>query len=268
LIVGHTHAFDPSVQKMRELVQSGELGRLGMILSFNYTDFLYRPRRPEELDTTRGGGIIFNQVTHQIEMARAVAGTGVRSVRANVGRLDGSRPTEGNSSVFLEFENGTSASLIYSGYGFFDSDELFEWTGELGTPKQPHSHVRTRRLLAAAESSETDRRRALGYGSRTFAEAEPQQPHFGLLIATLEGGEVHTTPRGLAVYGDEGRREIALQSRSKMPGHQNVLDALWSAVRDKQPCPHDARWGRTTIEIALAILTSARERRDVVLKGA
>ncbi|HEY7297077.1 MAG TPA: Gfo/Idh/MocA family oxidoreductase, partial [Xanthobacteraceae bacterium] len=43
LIVGHSHAFDPNVREMRRIIQSGELGRLGMILSFNYNDFLLRP---------------------------------------------------------------------------------------------------------------------------------------------------------------------------------------------------------------------------------
>ena len=66
LVVGHTHAFDPAVRAIRKLVASGEMGALGMINSFNYTNFLYRPRRPEELDTSKGGGILFNQVPHVI----------------------------------------------------------------------------------------------------------------------------------------------------------------------------------------------------------
>src|SRR4029079_15933321 len=57
LIVGHTHAFDSAVREMRGLIASGELGALGMIASWNYTIYLYRPRRPEELDTSKGGGI-------------------------------------------------------------------------------------------------------------------------------------------------------------------------------------------------------------------
>ena len=54
LVVGHTHAFDPNVRLMRDIIARGELGRLGLINSFNYTNFLYRPRRPEELDTVKG----------------------------------------------------------------------------------------------------------------------------------------------------------------------------------------------------------------------
>ncbi len=99
LIVGHTHAFDPAVRLMRDIIARGELGRLGLIHSFNYTNYLYRPRRPEELDTALGGGILFNQVPHQIDTARLLAGGrcqkrarphhGARSGAADRGKLRG-----------------------------------------------------------------------------------------------------------------------------------------------------------------------------------
>src|ERR1700683_1418070 len=123
LIVGHTHAFDPAVRAMRRVVASGELGALGMIAAWNYTNFLYRPRRPEELDTARGGGILFNQLPHQIDIARTIAGGRLRSVRAQATTLDPSRPTEGSAVAFLEFENGVAASVVYCGRDFFWSDE-------------------------------------------------------------------------------------------------------------------------------------------------
>jgi phthalate 4,5-cis-dihydrodiol dehydrogenase len=123
LIVGHTHAFDPAVRIMRVIIASTALGRLGMIHSFNYTNFLYRPRRPEELDTAKGGGILFNQVPHQIDIARLLAGGLTRSVRAQVTTLDPARPTEGSCAALLQFDSGTAASLVYSGYDYFDSDE-------------------------------------------------------------------------------------------------------------------------------------------------
>ena len=102
LIVGHTHAFDPAVRAMRALIAAGEMGALGMIASWNYTNYLYRPRRPEELDTAKGGGILFNQVPHQIDTVRLLAGGLVRSVRAQVGVLDPARATEANCTAFLE----------------------------------------------------------------------------------------------------------------------------------------------------------------------
>jgi len=88
LIVGHTHAYDPAIRVMHKLIASGALGKLGMINSFNYTNFLYRPRRPEELDTSLGGGILFNQVPHQIDIARLLGGGLVKSVRAQANALD------------------------------------------------------------------------------------------------------------------------------------------------------------------------------------
>ena len=77
LLVGRgSHGFDAPIIKMREIVQSGELGRLGMIHSWLYSDFLYRPRTPEELDTSLGGGVIFNQGPHQIDTVRVLTGGG------------------------------------------------------------------------------------------------------------------------------------------------------------------------------------------------
>ena len=124
---------------MRRSIASGELGRLGMIHSFNYTNFLYRPRRPEELDTAQGGGILFNQVPHQIDMVRLLAGGLVRSVRAQTTALDPARPTEGSCAALLQFENGAAASLVYSGYDYFDSDEWHFNISERGTPKDARS---------------------------------------------------------------------------------------------------------------------------------
>src|SRR4029077_5011874 len=55
LIVGHSHSFDAPLLRTRALIASGTYGAVRMIAAFNYTDFLYRPRRPEELDTAQGG---------------------------------------------------------------------------------------------------------------------------------------------------------------------------------------------------------------------
>ena len=47
-----------------------------MIQMLNFTDFLYRPRRAEELDTAQGGGVVFSQAAHQIDVARLLAAEG------------------------------------------------------------------------------------------------------------------------------------------------------------------------------------------------
>src|SRR5260370_15018110 len=114
LVVGHTHSFDPAIRTMSELIACGEIGRLSMIAMWNYTDFIYRPRRPEELDTSRGGGILFNQIPHQVDIARLLAQSEVRRVRAMADILDGRRPTEGSCMALPSFADGSAASLVYS----------------------------------------------------------------------------------------------------------------------------------------------------------
>ena len=49
LLVGHTHGFDPPILEMRRIVRSGALGAVKMVHTWNFTNFLYRPRRPEGL---------------------------------------------------------------------------------------------------------------------------------------------------------------------------------------------------------------------------
>src|SRR3546814_16827966 len=57
LVVGPSHGFDRPVALAAELIAAGDVGRPRMITALTCTDFLYRPRRPEELDTSPGGGV-------------------------------------------------------------------------------------------------------------------------------------------------------------------------------------------------------------------
>jgi len=265
LVIGHTHAFDSAIRTMRAMIASGDLGRLGMIASWNYTNYLYRPRRPEELDTTKGGGILFNQLPHQIDVVRLLGGGLVRSVRAHAGVLDRARPTEGHAVIFLSFQDGAAASLVYGGYDFFDSDELHGWISERGSAKEP-AHGAARRGLATRTRDETELRIAnYAYGAPDDGEP-PHQPHFGLTIATCSRGELRGSADGVWLYGEEGRREIALPQGPRFAGRGNVLDDLAAAIRTGQKPVHDGRWGKATLEVVLAVQQSAREGREVTLK--
>jgi phthalate 4,5-cis-dihydrodiol dehydrogenase len=263
VIVGHTHAFDPNVREMRRIIQSGEMGRLGMILSFNYNDFLFRPHRIDEFDSERGGGIAFNQLAHQIEIVRTLGGR-VRAVRASVGALDSARAAPGHCTAFLDFDCGAAASIAFSAYDFFDSDEWHHWIGEGGVPKQPNRHGATRRDFLT-RTSEQQVHEQLGYGGRTLPADQPCLPHFGVIIATCERGDIRLSPTGIVVHGVEGTHEVPTARGVGRPGQGDALDALWQAVREGQPSMHDAQWGRDTVEIILAVLQSSKERREVLL---
>jgi phthalate 4,5-cis-dihydrodiol dehydrogenase len=264
LIVGHTHAFDPAVRLMRDIIARGELGRLGLIHSFNYTNYLYRPRRPEELDTAQGGGILFNQVPHQIDTARLLAGGMVRSVRASTTRLDPARPTEASCAALLQFQDGAAASLVYSGYDHFDSDEWHFGISDRGAPK-PLAHGAARRSLAKAGDETRARTETFAYGAAS-ADLPPHQPHFGVTIVTCAEGDMRASADGLTIYDRDGMRQIPIPRGGSMPGRREVLDDMRVAIRSGRPPVHNGRWAKATVEVALAILQSARDGHDVALE--
>jgi phthalate 4,5-cis-dihydrodiol dehydrogenase len=271
LVVGHTHSFDPAIRVMSDLIASGEVGRLSMIAMWNYTDFIYRPRRPEELDTSLGGGILFNQIPHQVDIARLLAHSDVRRVRAMADILDGRRPTEGSCMAMLSFADGAAASLVYSGYDRFDSDELHGWIGESGQPKKPN-HGSTHHALAAMQSSSDEaeaRSQRYGYGGdRKWGPQAGQrwhQPHFGSLIVSCEKADLRQSADGILIYSADGVHEIEVPLTNDRPGRSDVLDELYRAITDGIMPVHDGRFARGTLEVCLAIQESSKRRSEVAL---
>ena len=270
LVVGHCHSFDTPYLKARELIAAGDLGRVHMIQALNYTDHVYRPRRLDELDTALGGGVVFSQAAHQVDIVRLLAGSRALGVRCSTGRWDAARPTEGAYSAMLWFECGAIASLVYSGYGHFDSDEWCGGIGEMGLPKDADTHVQTRRRLAAlAEPAAEARLKASRtYGGDLHRPAAPDatlalHQHFGPVIVACEHGDVRPLPDAVWVYGNTERRRHALVA-PVVPRFE-VVDELVAALRHGVAPLHDGAWARATLQICLAMLESARTRRDVEL---
>jgi phthalate 4,5-cis-dihydrodiol dehydrogenase len=264
LIVGHSHSFDAPVAAARKLIEGGAYGRLRMITAVNFTDFLYRPRRPEELDTARGGGVVFNQAAHHVDIARLLAGARLRSVRAHAGAWDAARPTEGAYSALLTFEDGTFASLVYSGYARFDSDEFCDWIGEGGQRKDPGAYGAARRLLSGDEMA---LKNARNYGGPAFpaATAGLLHQHFGLLIASCERADLRPMPHGVMIYADAQRRLEPLAAPKVQ--RAEVIDELHAALVEGKPPRHDGDWGAATLEACLAILRSSLEGREIALRS-
>jgi phthalate 4,5-cis-dihydrodiol dehydrogenase len=269
LVVGHSHSFDAPIRRAREIIAGGSVGRVRMITAMNFTDFLYRPRRPEELDTRRGGGVIFSQAAHQVDIVRLLGGGKVKTVRTATGAWDPKRPTEGAYSSLLTFEDATFATLTYSGYGHFDADELCDWVSETGRPKDPSSYGASRKALTkvGGADAETAAKNARNYGGADYAKAGAEAPwheHFGLVVASCERGDVRPTPQGVMIYGDESR-DFQPLAKPAVP-RAEAIDELCEAVFDGRAPLHDGRWGRATLEVCLAMLRSAREQREVVLE--
>ena len=267
LIVGHCHSFDAPYLRAREIVQNGSVGGVRMIHALNYTDFLYRPRRPEELDTNAGGGVVFSQAAHQVDVVRLLACSPVTRVRAATGAWDAERPTEGAYTALMWFANGAFASLTYSGYGHFDSDEWTGWTGELGHRKDPASHGAARRRLKqlADPAQETRLKNESTYGGPSYqppvAAADAWHQHFGPIVVSCDSADLRPVTDGVWVHGNDTKTHIALPQPA-VP-RSEVIDELYAALREGVAPLHDGAWARSTLEVCLALLRSARENRDI-----
>ena len=270
-VQGHSKAYDTPIRKMREILDSGELGRVIHIQTWNWNDWLLRALVASEVDTAQGSGVVFRQGPHQTDIVRFLGGGKVRSVRAVAGRWDPDFPAgEGNYTAFLEFEDGIAATMVFDGYGWFDTAELTWGIGESGKRmRNPDSVVpKGRPGGPISEDEKYAMVRAgnpYGYGpGGGVDDSSPRRnPFFGLTVVSCERGVLRQHPDGIYVYGVEGRREVAVEPHR---GRTSELIELHEAVTTNRPTLLDARWGMASTEVCLAILQSSRERREILLQ--
>jgi phthalate 4,5-cis-dihydrodiol dehydrogenase len=267
LVVGHSHSFEPPIRAMREIVRGGALGTLRMLHNWYCSDWLYRPRTAEELDTRQGGGVTFRQGSHQFDILRLIGGGLVRSVRAMASAGDARRPTEDVHVVYLEFEDGTPATAVYSGADHFHTTELTFGIGEQGQPADT-AYGRARRTLRSLESGDAEARlkRAARYGAspaRGLAGTAPHLAFYGLTLVSCEKGDIRQSAHGLSIYGEDEKREVRLPAEAT--GRDAVVRELYDAVVNDRAPAHGGRWSKATLEVCLAVLASARERREIFL---
>ncbi|MAO92980.1 MAG: hypothetical protein CMM81_15755 [Rhodospirillales bacterium] len=234
-----------------------------MVHALNYTDFLYRPRRPEELMTSEGGGVIFSQGVHQIDIVRLLAGGMVSTVRATTGQWDDKRPTECAYSAHLTFAQGAFASLTYSGFAHFNSDEFCDWIGELGHDTDPTAYGKARKALQSVQTPQDEIRLKT---ERTFgASPDPAVPahneHFGTILVSCDGADLRLTPDGVWVYGHT-QSDFLSTPLDAIP-RKGVMESLVAAVRQSQSPIQDSRWGLASLEVCHGILQSSEAGTDI-----
>ena len=258
LQVGHSHSYDLPIAKMREIVASGALGRVRMIHTWNFTDWMARPRRAAELDVGQGGGVTYRQGAHQIDVLRLIGGGLVKSVRATTFDWDASRRSIGAHTIYLNFADGAVATAVYNGYGYFSGTELTGGVGEWGMSEQP------RRAAPATVPSPEQELAAKRARARTAIPANaPHQPHFGLSLVSCERGDIRQSADGLLIYSEKGSEEIALP-KDKSP-RDLVLEEFAQAIAGK-PVTHTGRWGLANLEVCTAAIESSCIGKEIELR--
>jgi len=278
LLVGHSHSYDAPFAQARRLIASGTVGAVRMITALNYTDFMYRPRRPEELVTAAGGGVVYSQAAHQVDVVRLLAGGKATSIRAHTGAWDPARPSEGAYSALLAFEGGAFATLTYSGYAHYNSDELTEWIGELGHAKDPSRYGAARAALrrGLSPAEETALKMTRTYGGSAASSNPAASPaagaanaapvghnQFGVIIASCDRADLRPMPSGLMIY-DDTRAWLDPLPPPTVP-RAEVFDEFCDAIAGIRAPVHTARWATATLEACLGILESARTGREIAL---
>jgi phthalate 4,5-cis-dihydrodiol dehydrogenase len=200
--------------------------------------------------------VIYRQGPHQTDVVRCVGGGMVKSVRAVTGRWNTDLPlADGSYTAFLQFEDGTSATMVMSGYGYFNSEELTWGFGESG---EQHDPLERRRHEAGPIAPQVK------YGRQQEREERARrafQQIYGLTIASCERGDLRQSPHGLYVYDEEGRTEVPCAVDYNWEG----LHELCAAIReDRAPFP-DAHWAMATVDVCLAIMQFSREGQEIPL---
>ncbi|MCD6074438.1 MAG: hypothetical protein K0Q70_1321, partial [Rhodospirillales bacterium] len=241
------HSFEPRVQRIRDFVRTGELGRLRMINSWRYVDWLYKPRSREELTPGWGSGLLWRQGPHQLDIVRTIAGGMIRSIRGTCQILDPARHVPGAYSAFIDFENDVSCTVVCSGYDHFDSRALvqgFDGKAPLAVADRYGRARRELRAHANEPSWEDDAAAGERYGGGREGMEAPLGAGGGTssgwllngpLIASFERADVRLSRSGLIVDGDDGQQEIAMPAG--VDGRDGRLATFYSAVVDGVPLP-------------------------------
>ncbi|MEK7215340.1 MAG: Gfo/Idh/MocA family oxidoreductase, partial [Chloroflexota bacterium] len=274
LMAGHTMAYSLPVRAMRRIIASGVLGQLRALHVWSYSDWMLRPRSGEELDPAQGGGVPYRQTPHQVDTIRVLGGGKVRSVRGMTGQWMPERPIPGYYTAYLEFENGTPCTILHNGYGYFVATELVPWGGGSVQIYNMEERVKIRQAMQQGRRDEESDKQALrigGSGETRAFRAEGPKPwrpeDLGMVIASCDRGDIRHSQYGLYVYDDTGQHDVDLGGRRENAVAQRraELEEFYNAVVLGHPLFHDGRWGMGTLEVGLAIMESARERKEIML---
>ncbi len=263
LSVGHSHGYDLPVQAMRDVVASGELGKLKLINTAYYTDWFYRPRLREELDTALGGGVTFRQGSHQFDVIRVIGGGLLERIKATTFDWDPERPGIGAYTAYCTFADGAVATATYNGYGLFQSFELYWDVGELGYQESLEKVGSSRKAFYARTSNDERDAKRTRIERHTFTEPPPHHNFFGLTVVSCERGDIRQSPDGLYVYTVGGRSERRLPV-DRDP-RSLVLEEWYDTIARKRAPLHDGRWGVANVEVCLAVIDSSRTGNEIRL---
>jgi phthalate 4,5-cis-dihydrodiol dehydrogenase len=274
LLAGNSQSFATPVRAMRQVVRSGELGKLCAINVFAYHDWMLKAHKPEDLDPRAGGGVVYRAAPHQIDTIRLIGGGLLKTVRGTQGQWMPQRGAAGYCVAYTEFADGTPAVMIQNAYGYFVADEMMPWAPAADAAfawanERARARGAQRRAVRDGTRDEAAdyQRRSLG-GALDSGLGRPWSGRewatdLGIVLISCERGEMRHSPSGLYIYSDDGIREAGLSIGSPWVAE---IREMYEGIVQRGKVFHSGRWGMATLEVALAIMESATTHRQVELR--
>ncbi|MBI4219024.1 MAG: Gfo/Idh/MocA family oxidoreductase [Chloroflexi bacterium] len=112
LMVAHTQRYFPSVKKMKEIVDSKELGDVVMVHDIWHKVLAPESRPKWMLDQTKGGGMGQMDGSHMIDRLLWILGPDVYSVSGRVGNFTHPHiPADDTAMCFMRWKHGPVATI-------------------------------------------------------------------------------------------------------------------------------------------------------------
>ena len=116
LLVGHTGQFSNAFQEAKRLMENKVLGNVVQAIGFSNTLWMGPDRKDWHLRREQGGGYMLTLTVHQIETMLSLVNAPVSSVRCRLGTGFHSWETDDFGTVWLNFANGVTGTLMYNGF--------------------------------------------------------------------------------------------------------------------------------------------------------
>ncbi|WP_342433710.1 Gfo/Idh/MocA family oxidoreductase [Neobacillus sp. FSL H8-0543] len=214
--------INPLYQKLRELIQKGELGEIKRT-NWIITDW-YRPQSYYDLSSWRatwkgeGGGVLLNQAPHQLDLWQWITGLRLKRVHAfcHYGKYHDIE-VEDDVTAYVEYENGATGVFIAS-TGEAPGTNRFEIVGDYG-------------------------KLVVENNALTFFKLAQSEREFN---ATFKGG-----------FGMPEYQRIDIPVDSGNPGHLGLIQNWVNGILHRTPLLAPGEDGLQSVDIANAIYLSS-----------
>jgi len=116
LMLGHTTQFSAAFLAAERIIEEGQLGKIVQGIATTNSFWMGPDRKAWHLKKESGGGYMYTLGIHQVDALVSLVGSRVQSLRAEIGSKFHSHETDDHGILWLRFENGVVATVLFTGY--------------------------------------------------------------------------------------------------------------------------------------------------------